>query len=165
MSEQTETQEVKAPKEIIRGRMPVVVVYLARFGALASVATREAADAFGTTVGKIDDIRKNRNFAYVTADFVPTEQQKADGVEWLNRHPSGASDLVAELSSLSTASEEQAAAFEAARSAARGQSPKKADGEVADAGGGNRKGKGKKKAKAESEASEDAGATGDALLA
>lgn len=163
-AENNEVQEVKAPKEIIRGRMPVAVVALARFGSLSSVSTREAADAFGTTVGKIDDIRKNRNFAYVTSEFAPTEQQKADGIEWLNRHPTGASDLVAELSSLPTASEEQAAAFEAARSAARGQSAKTSEGEVADGGGGNRKPKGRKK-KADAEADADAGATGDALLA
>jgi hypothetical protein len=170
MSEQAENQEVEAkvkpePKEIIRGRMPVAVVYLARFGAVAALGTKAAADALGTTVGKVDDIRKNRNFAYVTAEFKPTAAQVQDGIDWLNRHPVGAADLVAELSSLPIASEEDSAAFEAARAAARGQSPKTAEGEVADAGGGNRKKGGKKAKKAVDEVSSDTEASGDALLA
>lgn len=167
MSEQTENTggEAAAPKvpaEIIRGRMPVAVVALARFGSQKDAATKACADAFGTTVGKIDDIRKNRNFAYVTAEFKPTAAQVADGKAWLERHPKGADALVAELLSLPTASEEEAAAFEATRSAARGQSATKKDGEVADGGGGNRK-KGGKKAKTET--AEASGDTGAALLA
>src|SRR5690606_19265947 len=92
------TQKEAAPvREIIRGRMPVAVVALARFGKTKDLAVKAQAEAFGTTVGKIDDIRKNRNFAYVTADFKPTAQQKADGKAWLERHPTGAADLIAEL--------------------------------------------------------------------
>jgi len=170
MSEQTENtggeaateKAPKVPAEIIRGRMPVAVVALARFGSQKDSATKACAEAFGTTVGKIDDIRKNRNFAYVTAEFKPTTAQVADGVAWLKRHPKGADALVAELSSLPTASEEEAAAFEAARSAARGQSEKKKDGEVADAGGGNRKKSGKK---AKTETAEASGDTAASLLA
>lgn len=133
------------PREIIRGRMPVSVVALARFGSQKDTATKAAAEAFGTTVGKIDDIRKNRNFAYVTADFRPTEQQKADGIAWLERHPSGAKDLIAELKAVEVATAEQAAAFESVRAANRGQSNKTKEGGEADAGGGNRRnGNGKK---------------------
>lgn len=137
-------QEQAARPEIIRGRMPVAVVALARFGSVKDLTTREAADKLGTTVGKVDDIRKNRNFAYVGEDFRPTAQQKADGVAWLKRHPSGAAELIAELEAVPEATEEQAAAFDAARSAARGQSNKTAEGEEANAGGGNRR-RGKKK--------------------
>jgi hypothetical protein len=57
------------PKEIIRGRMPVAVVYLVRHGSKAGEGTKAKADLFGTTVGKVDDIVKNRNFAYVNKDF------------------------------------------------------------------------------------------------
>lgn len=157
-----ETPVEKAPpKEIIRGRMPVAVVALARFQHKDD-ATKALADSFGTTVGKIDDIKKNRNFAYVTADFKPTDAQVADGVAWLKRHPTGADALIAELEALPRASEAEAAAFEATRSAARGQSPTTKEGETADAGGGNRKG-GKKKDKAPAATGE--GASGDALLA
>lgn len=150
-----------APKEIIRGRMPVAVVYLARFGSLKDAATKAVADAFGTTVGKIDDIKKNRNFSYVNAEFRPTESQKADGVAWLKRHPTGADALIAELEAVEVASAEQAAAFETARSAARGQSSTDAEGKPVEAGGGNRRG-GKKKAEG-AEAAPAAG-SGEALL-
>lgn len=168
MSENTQTQnenvEKAAPKEIIRGRMPVAVVHLARFHPLVTaLGTKAAADALGTTVGKVDDIRKNRNFAYVTEDFRPTEQQKADGIAWLERHPTGAGDLIEALKAIDVATADQAAAFEQARAANRGQSSKTKEGEEANAGGGNRRSKGKSK-KADEPAA-DAAATGEALLA
>lgn len=159
----TEAKTPAPPKEIIRGRMPVAVVALARFGSMKDGATKAVADAFGTTVGKIDDIKKNRNFAYVTADFRPTAAQVADGVAWLKRHPTGADALIAELEATPIATDEQAAAFEATRSAARGQKETTADGAPADAGGGNRKSGGKKKDKPAADAGQ--GASGDALLA
>lgn len=154
------TPAVKAPpKEIIRGRMPVAIVHLVRFGSMKDQGTKAKADAFGTTVGKVDDIAKNRNFAYVGADFRPTEQQKADGLAWLERHPAGKPEaLIAELNAVEVATAEQAAAFESTRSAARGQSEKTADGApVVDAGGGNRRSKGKN-------APAPAAADGEALL-
>lgn len=156
---QTEAAAKQPAREIIRGRMPVAVVALARFGSLKDSATKAAAEAFGTTVGKIDDIRKNRNFAYVTADFRPTEQQKADGVAWLERHPTGTADLIKELKAVEVATPEQAAAFEATRSANRGQTEKTKEGEPANAGGGNRRGKGKGEDKPAAN-----GATADSLL-
>jgi hypothetical protein len=153
-------KEKAPPKEIIRGRMPVAIVALARFGKMKDQGTKAKADAFGTTVGKIDDIVKNRNFAYVDANFRPTEAQKADGKAWLERHPTGAADLLAELEAVEVATPEQAAAFEATRSANRGQPSSTKDGEaVVDAGGGNRKGKKDKGAAA------PAAGTGEALLA
>lgn len=155
--------EKAPPKEIIRGRMPVAVVAQVRFGANKDGATKAVADLFGTTVGKVDDIKKNRNFAYVTADFKPTAAQKADGIAWLKRHPTGADALVAELEATAEATADEAAAFEATRAANRGQSEKKADGTTADAGGGNRSGKGKGKKDAAAPAP-GAASTGDALL-
>lgn len=171
MSENTNTAEnasqeapKAAPKEIIRGRMPVAIVHLVRFGSMKDQPTKAKADAFGTTVGKVDDIVKNRNFAYVTADFRPTEQQKADGLAWLERHPNGKPEaLVAELEAVEVATAEQAAAFEALRAANRGQSEKTKEGAPADAGGGNRRSNGKKGKGGDAPAA-DAAATGDALL-
>lgn len=164
--EQTQSQESKAPaREIIRGRMPVAVVALVRFGSMKDQAVKAKAEAFGTTVGKIDDIVKNRNFAYVTEDFRPTAQQKADGIEWLKRHPQGADSLIAELEAIEEATAEQSAAFEAARAANRGQSATTKEGEPANAGGGNRRGNGKgKKNGGNAEAAPADGATGEALL-
>lgn len=143
---------------IIQGRMPVAVVHLLRFGSMKAGSTKEIASKFGTTVGKVDDVRKNRNFAYVTEDVAFTQVQMDEGIEWLKRHPkydeANTDDLVNELSAYEVATEEQATAFEAARVAARGQPTKTKDGEVADGGGGNRRGKGRKKKDADAEAVE-----------
>jgi hypothetical protein len=136
---------------IIQGRMPVAVVHLMRFGNNKGGATKELATKFGTTVGKVDDVKKSRNFAYVVEGTKFTQAQIDEGCEWLKRHPkydeAGADDLVVELSGYEVGSAEETAAFEAARTAARGQPTKTKEGEVANGGGGNRRGK--KKAKAE----------------
>ena len=137
---------------IIQGRMPVAVVHLARFGNTKANATKDQAVQFGTTVGKIDDIKKNRNFAYVVAETKLTEAQIAEGIEWLKRHPkydeAKTDDLAVELDSYVRATEDEAKAFEAARTAARGQPTKTKEGEVANGGGGNRRGKKAKKEEA-----------------
>jgi hypothetical protein len=150
--------EVKKEKQLIpnitRGRMPIAVVAQVRFGKNSADSVKSLADMYGTTVGKIDDIKKNRNFAYVTEDFRPTAQMKADGLEWLQRHhkfEDGAVDaLIVELESTPEATTEDAAAFAEVKKSARAQEPKTKTGEVADAGGGNRT-KGNKKAKAPKE--------------
>ena len=79
--------EKKVNPNIINGRMPVAVVAQIRFGNNKGDATKDLAAMYGTTVGKIDDIKKNRNFAYVGADFKPTQEQSDQGLEWLKRHP------------------------------------------------------------------------------
>lgn len=158
-------------KLIINGRMPVAVVYLVRHGRNKDEATKALADMFGTTVGKIDDIKKGRNFAYVDENFRPTEAQKQEALDWLKKHPyydaSGVDKIVSELDLTDVATAEQAAAFEAARVKARGQLTVTKEGETADAGGGNRrKPRNKKEAKVEggTAAEPAAAATGDALL-
>lgn len=153
--------------DIIHGRMPVAVVALARFGNTKDLATKEMANLFGTTVGKIDDIKKNRNFAYVTADYKPSQADKDAGLAWLKRHPkydaAGTDKLVTELDAWPVASAEEQAAFEKVRTDARGQSPVTKEGETANAGGGNRRAPRAKKEKAPTV--ESTQATGDALLA
>ena len=159
----------KAKVEIINGRMPATVVYLVRHGNNKDEATKALATLFGSTVGKIDDIKKGRNFAYVTDAFRPTEAMKAEALEWLKKHPyydaSGVDKVVAELDAIPVATAEEAAAYEAARVAARGQLPTTKEGETAAAGGGNRR---KPRAKKEPEVKGGEGAepkaTGDALL-
>ena len=134
---------------IIQGRMPVAVVHLLRFGNSKGGATKELAVKFGTTVGKVDDVKKNRNFAYVVEDTRFTQAQIDEGCEWLKRHPkydeSGVDALIVELEGYTVATDEEAKAFEAARTAARGQPTKTKDGEVANGGGGNRRKSSKKK--------------------
>ncbi len=158
-----------AKKLIINGRMPVAVVYLARYGNDKDEATKSLADKFGTTVGKIDDIKKGRNFAYVTADFRPTAEQKAAGVAWLKTHPyfdaANVDKLIVELDSITEATAEEAAAFETVRAGARGQLPTTKEGEPAAAGGGNRRAPRTPKAKSDAAPAADASVTGDALLA
>lgn len=167
-TEAPKTDKPKAePAPIIRGRMPVAIVHMIRQGA---GSVKEKSVQYATTVGKVDDIMKNRNFAYVGADFKPTEQMKADAIAWLKRHPGGAekyNDLVQKVEDLPVASELEAKAFEETRVAARGQTTTTKEGEpVTDAGGGNRRVKPKdkttsgKKPAGESAAS----ATGDELL-
>lgn len=168
MTEQTntETKAAATPAEIIRGRMPVAVVYMARYGNKKGESTKAKADKFGTTVGKIDDIAKIRNFAYVTEAFRPTQEQKDQALEWLKRHPhydaQNVDELVNELEAIPVATAEEASAFEAARVAARGQTPKTKEGETANGGGGNNRGKGKK---AKGEAAAAPAADAGALLA
>lgn len=128
---------------IISGRMPVAVVHLLRFGNHKAGATKDNALLFGTTVGKVDDVKKNRNFAYVVAETKFTQAQIDEGVTWLKRHPkydeAKVDQLVVELESYSQADETEAAAFEAKRTEARGQPVTTKDGVVADGGGGNRR--------------------------
>lgn len=159
--------EKKVNTAIINGRMPVAVVAQIRFGSNKSDATKDLAAMYGTTVGKIDDIKKNRNFAYVDANFRPTAEQKAEGIAWLQRHPKfkdGSVDkIITELETSAEASAEEAAKFLEARVAARGQSTTTKTGETADGGGGNRR-QPSKKAKKEDAAPAAGAATADALL-
>lgn len=151
-TEEIEMTEAQTPAPIVRGRMPAVIVFMIRFGNNKDEKTAALAQMFATTVGKIDDIRKNRNFAYVTANFKPTQALVDEGIAFLQQHPNysnGSVDpLINELNSLPLATDEEAKAFEEAKTNARGQSRTTKDGEVADAGGGNRRGDKKPKAKA-----------------
>jgi hypothetical protein len=166
--EQVVAVEKKVNPNIINGRMPVAVVAQVRFGNNKGDATKALADLYGTTVGKIDDIKKNRNFAYVDATFKPTAAQKEEGVAWLQRHPKyseGVVDaVITELETTAEASDEEATAFAAIRTAARGQPTTTKEGAVADAGGGNRR-EARKSKKVKATAEVDAGSTADALLA
>jgi hypothetical protein len=172
MEAEVEVVEVaKEPRKlnpgIINGRMPVAVVAQIRFGNDKDEATKALAEKYGTTVGKVDDIKKNRNFAYVTASFRPTADQKEEGVAWLKRHPkydAGVVDsAIIELETTAEASEAEALSFLTARVAARGQPVTTKTGEVADAGGGNRRKP--RKAKAGAAEVTESGADADALLA
>jgi len=163
-----ETPAKKVNPNIINGRMPVAVVAQIRFGNNKDDATKLLAALYGTTVGKIDDIKKNRNFAYVDATFKPTASQKAEGIAWLQRHPKykdGDVDaVITELETATEASVEEAAAFDALRKASHGQPVTTKDGEVADAGGGNRR-EARKSKKAKKQEAEVEDLTADALLA
>jgi len=145
-TEVAEAAPKKEALEIIRGRMPVALVAVIRFGDTKTDAVADAAKKFGTTVGKVSDIRANRNFAYVTESFVPTVEQSAQAIEFIKKHPRYDEDnvdtIIAEIEAMGVATEEEAKTFEEIRTAARGQNTKTKDGEDANAGGGNRRGAG-----------------------
>lgn len=153
-----------APREIIRGRMPVAIVYLVHYLTPHIESNGAKAKAFGTTIGKIADIMNVRNFGYVTEDFRPTEAQKAEGKAWLEKHPEGAAELIELLEGLEVATAEQAAAFDALRASMRAKPLKGESDPVAPpADGGGKKGRGKSKSAPEA-APADSGTTADALL-
>jgi len=63
---------------IARGRMHAALVYAIKFNS-GEAKDGEIAKKFATTPGKVNDIRKDRNFKYVTSDlsFTAAEIQEA----------------------------------------------------------------------------------------
>ncbi len=59
--------------DIINGRMPLAIVYVIRFKEAADAKDGDLATKYKTSTGKINDIRKNRNFAYVTDGMAFTQ--------------------------------------------------------------------------------------------
>lgn len=148
------TEAVKTKPAIIRGRIALAIVYLIRFVEAAEQGTKALAEKYGTTVGKIDDIRKNRNFAYVTEDVRFTEEQIKEAVNYISAHEDSDHAVVVTdmLNALPIATAEEAEAFANVKRKAGGQPRTDADGNVIASGGGNRQGKKKKEAEAEAEA-------------
>lgn len=141
-----EAKVLEAPRQIIKGRIAIVLVYLIRFVEPAAKSTKELAEKYGTTVGKIDDIRKVRNFAYVTEDVRFTTEQKAEAEKFITGHEDSdkSFEVIQMINDLPTATEEEAAAFASVKKKSGGQPRTDENGEVINAGGGNRQGKPKK---------------------
>lgn len=118
----------------------------------------------------MDDIKKNRNFAYVTEDVRFTEDQKAEGEAYITQHEEAdtASLVIDQIRNLETATKEEAEAFASVKRKSGGQDRTNAEGKVIDAGGGNRQGKAKKAkekaAEAEAEAETETDPSADDLL-
>ena len=145
------TEAVVKKPAIIRGRIALAIVYLIRFVEAAEQGTKALAEKYGTTVGKIDDIRKNRNFAYVTEDVRFTEEQIKEAVNYIAAHEDSDHAVVVTdmLNALPIATAEEAEAFANVKRKAGGQPRTDAEGNVIASGGGNRQGKKKKEAEAE----------------
>ena len=156
------TEAVKKPA-IIRGRIALAIVYLIRFVESAEAGTKTLAEKYGTTVGKIDDIRKNRNFAYVTEDVKFTEEQIKEGANYIAAHEDSDHAVVVTdmLNNLPIATAEEAEAFANVKRKAGGQPRTDADGNVIASGGGNRQKSGKKKKDEEAEAEAETVAADD----
>lgn len=80
------TKPKRAPKnpdnvlDIINGRLPLALVYLIRFKETGTTAER--AKKYGTSVGKVFDIVKGRNFGYIDATFKPATDEVAAAKAW-----------------------------------------------------------------------------------
>ena len=69
---------------IVRGRLPLLFVHAIRFDeTLKDMSVKDVATKFATSVGKVFDIRKNRNFAYIGADYKPTAEDVATARGWI----------------------------------------------------------------------------------
>lgn len=81
-----EAKPKRAPKNpdnklnIINGRLPLPLVFLIRFKETSSTAER--AKKFGTSVGKVFDIQKGRNFGYIDAGYKPSAEEVAAANAW-----------------------------------------------------------------------------------
>lgn len=125
-AEQAAEQVVKAVRQdIVRGTLPHALVYLIRFNEQGNKES-EVAKKYGTTSGKVADILKNRNFAYIDQTFKPTAAQAEAALQWLKQVPGydevGTDTAVVALQALGTASDDEAKAFAAARAASRSKS-------------------------------------------
>lgn len=139
---------------IVRGRLPLVFVHAIRFDqVLNAMSNKDLAAKFATSVGKVFDIKKGRNFAYVDASYKPTQDDVAAAESWIAQvgaenakglNAAGDKSLMQstldEYKARGLASAEEAAAFSAARTATRAKSEKSegkpAGGEAATASAG-----------------------------
>ena len=82
-TEPTAETKVRAPKDpskaldILNGRMPLPIVYAIRFQEDAGAKNSDLAKKYGTSVGKVFDIRKGSNFGYITKDYKPSAEELA----------------------------------------------------------------------------------------
>jgi hypothetical protein len=112
-----EAEKTAKPKvEIIRGRMPLVVVHMIRFKSDPDMSRSSLAAMYRTTVGKINDVLAGNNFPYIKEDFKPTEAMVEAAVKYLEQCDT---DLVDIAKSYAVATEDEAAAFEELRKGSR----------------------------------------------
>jgi hypothetical protein len=131
---------------IVRGRMPAALVYVIRHVSHGEdVKDAALAKMYGTTPGKISDIKKNSNFKYIDADWKPSADdveagkswaEKMRSAEWADEHVKTFADDVDErLAALEVASADVLAAQEEARKGSRKPRAAKAEGETEEPAG------------------------------
>ena len=82
-TEPTAETKVRAPKDpskaldILNGRMPLPIVYAIRFQEDAGAKNSDLAKKYGTSVGKVFDIRKGSNFGYIDNTYKPSAEELA----------------------------------------------------------------------------------------
>ena len=129
-----EDAKTSTKADIIRGRMPEVLVHHIRFGVEGKAS--ELAKVYHTTPGKIADIQKVAGFKYILEDFKPSADMVAKGMAWADSmhergDETGAEDLRTVLGAMEIGTEAELAAQDAARIGTRKPRGKK-EGAVAE---------------------------------
>lgn len=119
------TKPAKKPKvpvlEIIRGRMPIAMVFSIKF--LETGSMSEIAAKYRTTMGKIDDIKKGANFGYVRETFKPTADMVKAIIPRCKELAAGKEILTA-INGIGIATPDDEVAFAAIKDALRKKTPK-----------------------------------------
>jgi hypothetical protein len=119
---------------IVSGNMPLLFVHAIRFDeTVKALSNKDISSKFATSIGKVYDIVKNKNFTYVDESWKPTEADLEKAVAWVsrigaeNKHglpTQGDADMLSELidkyKAAGLASAEDAEMIAAKRAQARG---------------------------------------------
>lgn len=71
---------------IVRGRLPLLFVHAIRFDTtISAMSNKDIASKFATSVGKVFDIKKGRNFSYITAEYKPSAEDLAAAQSWIDQ--------------------------------------------------------------------------------
>lgn len=114
--------KTRTPANIVRGTLPHPLVYLIRFDE-KDAKDADVAKKYGTTTGKVADIKKNRNFGYIDESYVPTKEAKEAAISWLKKVPGydevGTDSAVTAVERMNTASDADVEALKAKRAEVR----------------------------------------------
>lgn len=127
----TTEKKKRAPKtnllDIVRGRMPLACVAAVRFHVDPAKSNNDVAKIFGTSVGKIFDIRKGRNFGYIDASYKPSDEDFKAAEAWAKQaaqHGGDEAAVMAAVDKLGKASPEEAKAQADKITSARSKGPR-----------------------------------------
>lgn len=71
---------------IVRGRLPLLFVHAVRFDAVVNaMSNKDLATKLATSVGKVFDIKKGRNFAYILQTFKPSADDITVAKSWIEQ--------------------------------------------------------------------------------
>jgi hypothetical protein len=96
-------KKARAPKDpakvldIMNGRMPLPLVYCIRFKESAELKASDLAKKYGTSVGKVFDIRKGSNFGYITDSYKPSAEELAAAKTFITTNTSTTGKSLAEI--------------------------------------------------------------------
>lgn len=134
MAKKENTTETVETVDIIRGRMPLPMVHLIRFGEAADTTDGALAKKYRTTPGKINDIRKSRNFGYIVEEDKFTKEQIDAAIARAEQLGEDADGVVEALNAYEVATEADVEAMEKRRAGSRKPRGKDKDDEPAGSG-------------------------------